>query len=151
MRFEELELVCQQAARDLVEREGRPLKPAVVLPLPASTKVSTLPEFPDDDPGRFDLLARFAQEVMRPANAPAWGFVAEAVGEGEAGAVDVAVMVCGARNHPPRVSAAPLDGGQVGEFSPSEDLDPTAMPFLGPLRHAADAVPGQQGGGPTAN
>ena len=151
MRFEELELVCQQAVRDLVAREGRPLTPAVVLPLQQATKVSSLPDFPDDDPGRFDLLARYAEDVMRPAGAPAWGFVAEATSEGEGGPVDVAVMVCGARHHPPRVSAAPLEDREVGEFAASEELDPTAMPFLGPLRHAADAVPAQQGGDPTAN
>jgi hypothetical protein len=134
--MEELDAVCREAARDLVGREGRPVRPAVVLPLPAATRVTTLPDFPDDDGARFDLLAHFAAEVMRPANAPAYGFVAEA----EVGNVDVVVVAYGARNHRARVTAAPLGEDGVGDFTPPEDLDPTAFPFLSPLQHAADAA-----------
>lgn len=135
--MEELELVCRQAAADLLAHGPRPLPPAVVLPLPAATRVTTLPDFPDDDGGRFDLLARFAAEVVRPANAPAFGFVGEAVLDDGS---DVAVVVCGARQRPPRVAAAPITPEGLGDFTPSEDLDPTAMPFLSPLQHAVDAA-----------
>ncbi len=139
MRIEELDAVCREAARDLVAREGRPL-PSVVLPLPEATRVTTFPDFPDDDPSRFDLLSAFARDVLRPANAPAFGFVAEGVAEGEDGPVDVAVVVYGARNHPLAVTAAPLVDGALAEFTPAEELDPTAFPFLAPLRHAVDAA-----------
>jgi hypothetical protein len=136
VRIEELDAVCRQAARDLVGREGRPLPPAVVLPLPAATRVTTLPDFPDDDPTRFDLLAAFARDVMVPANAPAYGFVAEATAEG----ADVVVVAYGARGHKAQVTAAPLAGEELGEFTPAEELDPAAFPFLAPLQHAADAA-----------
>ncbi|MBA2529854.1 MAG: hypothetical protein H0V19_07840 [Euzebyales bacterium] len=139
--MDELELVCQQAARNLAARGERPLRPSVVLPLPSATKVTTLPEWPDADPDRFDLLVRFAADEMRPANAACYGLVAEAEVEGEGDTVDVVVVAYGARHHHPRVTAAPLLGGEeVGDFLPSEELDATALPFLSPLQHAADAA-----------
>jgi hypothetical protein len=140
VRIEELDAVCRAAARDLVTREARPLPPAVILPLPQATRVTTFPDFPDDDPARFDLLASFAAEVMRPANAPAYGFVAEGSADGEGGPVDVAVVVYGARRHRAAVTAAPFVDDALGEFTPAEELDPTAFPFLAPLQHAADAA-----------
>jgi hypothetical protein len=146
VRMEELELVCVEAARSLLARDGRPVAPAVVLPLPAATKVTTFPDFPDTDDGRFDLLSRFAAEVMVPAGAPAWGFVAEAsAAGGEHESTDVLVVAYGARLHPARITAAPVVGSEVGEFTGSEGLDPTAMPFLSPLQHAADRAAAQEG------
>ncbi len=136
MRIEELDAVCRQAARDLVAREPRPLPPAVVLPLPDATRVTTLPDFPDDDPARFDLLAGFARAMMMPVNAPAYGFVAEASVEG----ADVVVVVYGARGHHARVIAAPFDEEGLAEFTQPEEVDPAAFPFLAPLQHAADAA-----------
>lgn len=147
MRVEELDAVCRQAARDLVAREHRALRPAVVLPLPEATRVLTLPDFPDDDPARFDLMASLAGEVMVPANAPAYGFVAAGAVDGEDGPVDVVAVVYGARGHAPRVTAAPFEGDELGEFTEAEEVDPAAFPFLAPLQHAADgAEPGQLSG-----
>lgn len=140
MRIEELDALCRQAAHDVLAREGRPLPPSVVVPLAAATRVTTLPDFPDDDPARFDLLTGFARDVMVGANAPAYGFVAEASAEGDDGPVDVVVVVYGARNHHPRVTAAPLLGDTLGDFSAPDDLDPAAFAFLAPLQHAADAA-----------
>lgn len=148
MRIEELEHVCLEAARDLHAREGRPLPAAVVLPLPQATRVTTLPDFPDADGDRFDLLERFAAEVARPANAPCYGFVAEAVAGPEEDPVDVVVVAYGARGRPPRVTAAPLGGDGVGDFAEAEDLDPAAMPFLSPLQHAVDAAAPPDAAGP---
>jgi len=136
VRLDELDAVCRQAARDLLEREGRPLRPAVVLPLPDATRVTTLPDFPDDDEGRAALLARFAADVMAPANAPAFGFVAE----GAVGDVEVVTVVYGARNQAAQIVAAVLEGAQAGEFSAPEPLADAALPFLAPLRRAADAA-----------
>ncbi|MDP8970328.1 MAG: hypothetical protein M3N52_07515, partial [Actinomycetota bacterium] len=109
MRIDELEAVCLEAARNLLDREARPLPPAVVLPLPEATRVTTLPDFPDDDPARFDVLAAFAKAVMRPANAPCFGFVAEATLDADGGPADVVVVAFGARRLPPRITAAPID------------------------------------------
>jgi hypothetical protein len=143
VRIAELELVCTEAARALVDRQGRPVPPTVVLPLPMATKVTSFPDFPDADGLRFDLLSRFAADVMVPAGAPAWGFVAEATADTDGS--DLLVVVYGARLHAPRITAAPLDGTDVGDFAPAEDLDPAAMPFLSPLRHAADHTSAQEG------
>jgi hypothetical protein len=140
MRAGELEALCQEAARDLLQREGRPLPAAAVVPLPEATKVTTFPDFPDDDPSRFDLLARFADEVMRPANAPAYGFVAEAVAEADAGPADVVVVAFGASGQPARITAAAIESDGLGEFTAAEELDPAALPFLSPLRHAVEAA-----------
>jgi len=136
VRLEELDAVCRQAARDLLAREGRPLRPAVVLPLPDATRVASLPDFPDDDPSRAALMARFAADVMAPANAPAFGFLAE----GAVGDVEVVTVVYGARNHRPHITAAALEGEGLGEFSAPEELDDAAFPFLHPLRLAVDAA-----------
>lgn len=142
MNLEQLEALCQEAARDLVERGERPLEPAVVVPLPDATRITALPDFPEDDAVRSRLLERFAADVMRPANAPCYGFVAEA--EAEAGAaggrVDVVVVVFGARRHHPRITAAPLIDGELGPFAEAEPLEPAAMPFLAPLQQAAEAA-----------
>jgi hypothetical protein len=135
VRMEELDAVCRQAARDLLERDGRPLRPAVVLPLPQATRVTSLEDFPDDDDTRAELLARFAADVMSPANAPAWGFVAEA---SAAAGEEVVVVVYGARNNAPMLTAAPLTGEGIGDFGTAESLAPGALSFLHPLQHAAD-------------
>lgn len=149
MRMEELEVVCHEAARNLVEREPqRPLPAAVVLPLPAATRVSTLVQWPDDDGARLALLERFASEVMRPQNAPCYGFLAEAVTNAGGQGVNVVVVAYGARRNHPRVTAAPLQDGGLGEFVVSEPLDPSAFPFLAPLQRAAeDAAPPDALGG----
>ena len=148
MRIEELEVVCQQAARNLVEREARPVPVSVVLPLPAKTRVTALGDWPDHDADRLELLERFADDVMRAENAPCYGFVAEGIAAGEDGPVDVVVVAFGARGNHPRISAAPIDDDGLGEFTPAEPMDPAAMPFLAPLQVAADAatVPDALGG-----
>lgn len=139
MRIEELEVVCQEAARNLVERADGRIDTSVVLPLPSRTQVSSLQDWPDDDNERTRLLERFAADVMRPSNAPCYGFVAEGVARDDTGAiVDVLVVAFGARRNHPRITAAVLSDGVVGEFAPAEVLAPTAMPFLAPLQHAAD-------------
>lgn len=148
MRLDELEHVCQEAARDLLAREGRPLPAALVLPLPSATRVTTLPDFPDDNAERFDLIERFAGEVARPANAPCYGFVAEGTAGAGEEPVDVVVVAYGARGQPPRVSAAPIDDAGVGTFTEAEELDPAALPFLSPLQHAVDAAAPPDAAGP---
>lgn len=140
MNLAELETVVAEAARDLAARHARPLPATVVLPLPEATQVTSLPDFPDDDAARHDLLARFAADRMRPANAPCYGFLAEATVDGPDLAGDVLVLVVGARQRTGRVTVAPFDGDELGLFLPSEELDPAAFPFLAPLQHAADAA-----------
>lgn len=132
--------MCQEAARSLVQRESRPLPASVVLPLPSKTSVTSLPQWPDDDAARTHLLERFAAEVMRPNNAPCFGFVAEALAGSQQGPVDVVVVVFGARGNHPRICAAPVGDEGLGEFGPSEPLDPAAMGFLAPLQHTANAA-----------
>jgi len=137
MQFDELTFVCQQAAVDLVAQH-RPIAPTVVLPSQPTTRIVTLPEFPEQDQARHDHLAEFARVEITAARIPAWGFLAEA----EMGGADVIVLVCGARRNPPQVSAARfLPDGSLDAFLPAEELDPTAMPFLHPLQHAVDALP----------
>jgi hypothetical protein len=141
VRIEELELVCREAVLGLVARAERPLPATVVLPLADATRVVSMPDFPVDEERRLELMTHFAEEEMRPANAPCYGFVAEAVAADEAGeATDVVVLVYGARNHHPLITAAPLVDDQVGEFTAPESLEPTAMPFLVPVQRAADAA-----------
>lgn len=141
MRLPELEAVCREAARGVVEREGRPVPAAVVLPLPDANKVTTFPDFPADDPARALLLERFAEDVVRPANAPCFGFLAEAsLDTAEGPPVDVVVVAYSARRSHPHVTAAPLTGATVGDFGVAEELDPAAMPFLRPLQEAVDAA-----------
>jgi hypothetical protein len=140
VRIDELADTCQAAAAQILEREGRPVPASVVLPLPDATRVVSLPEFPAEDAARFELLSAFAEDEMRPANAPCYGFVAEGVAEADAGPVDVVVVVFGARGHHPRIAAAPFEGAALGPFGDAEDLDPRAMPFVAPLQRAAEAA-----------
>jgi hypothetical protein len=149
MRMDELEAVCQQAASDLVAREGAPVPTAVVLPLASATRVVTMPDFPDDPATRTRLLSRFADDEMRTANAPCYGFIAAATAPavsaetseaGEHDSVEV-VMVCyGARGNHPWVTAAAVDDGQLGPFAEAEPVDPGAFEFLAPLQQAAEAA-----------
>jgi hypothetical protein len=136
VRLEELDAVCREAARGLLEREGRPLPPALVLPLPQATRVHALPDLPGDEASRREYLARAADDLLRPANASCFGFVAE----GEAGDQDVLVLVWSARGHEPRVTAAVLVGTELGEWLEPEPLDHAAFPFLAPLQRAVDAA-----------
>ena len=138
MQFEELRFVCQEAAVDIARRES-PVRPHVVLPGPDRTRLLALPGFPDDDEARHELLARLAADELVEGQVPCWGFVAAADLEGGG---EVVVVVYGARKHAPHLTAAVvLDDGDLDEFLPSEELDPTAMPFLHPLQHAVDALP----------
>jgi hypothetical protein len=132
---------CREAAAQVVARGEWPLPPTMVLPLAAATRVVALPDFPEDDGGRVELLERFADEEMRAANAPAYGFLAEGLAADAAGApVEVVVVVYGARGHHPLIVAAPLEGEALGAFTEPEPLEPTAMPFLRPVEHAVDAA-----------
>lgn len=146
MKFEELRFVCEEAAKDVVAKGQRPVPPTVVLPGADRTRLLTLTGFPTDDEDRHAYLAQLAHEQITEPGVPAWGFLVEA----EIGGHDAVAIVYGARKHAPEVSAAPLDDDGLGEFVPGEELDPTAMPFLHPLQHAVDALPGVEGegGGP---
>ena len=139
MSLQQLAQVCQDAARDLAAREARPLPATVVLPTPEATRVTSLPGFRDEDAARHHLLARFAADVMRPANAACYGFLAEATVGGDQ-AVDVLVCAYGARRRGAFVTAAPLEGRTLGAFTDPEPLDEAALPFLAPLQRAADAA-----------
>jgi len=141
VQFEELRFITQQAALDVVEKHARPLPPTVVLPGPARTLLLTLPSLPDDDELRHGVLAQLAAEHLTGDGVPCWGFVAEADVAGR----DAVVAVFGARRHTPHVSAALFaEDGALDEFLAAEELDPTALPFLHPLQHAVDALPGAQ-------
>ena len=141
MQFEELRFITQQAAVDLSEKHARPLPPTVVLPGPARTLLLTLPGLPDEDELRHLVIAELAAEHLTGDGVPCWGFVAEA----EIGGDDAIITVYGARRHTPHLSAAMFDeDGSFGEFVTAEELDPTALPFLHPLQHAVDALPGAQ-------
>ncbi len=136
MRIEELAFVCQEAARDLVSRERRPLPATFVLPGAQATRLVTLPDFPTDDVERAAVLDAFTHDEMLPAAVPAYGFIAEAE---LVTSQDVVVVVYGARSHPPQITAAPFEAdGSLGEFAPPEPLDPEALPFLRSLQHAVD-------------
>lgn len=154
MRLAELEAVCREAARGVAEREGRPVPAAVILPLPSANKVTTFPGFPDDDGARAALLERFCADVVRPANASCYGFLSEAtVTTGTGPPVDVVVVAYSARRHHPHITAAPVTGAGLGDFSAAEQLDPAAMPFLAALQEAVDAAgpPDAFSSLPTAN
>jgi len=141
VQFEELRFITQQAALDVVGRHPRPVPPTVVLPGPARTLLLALPDLPGDDQLRHHVLAELAAEHLTGAGIPCWGFVAEADVAGN----DGMVAVFGARRHVPSISAALFTAaGDLDEFFPAEELDPTAMPFLHPLQHAVDALPGAQ-------
>ncbi|TVP74507.1 MAG: hypothetical protein EA340_01260 [Nitriliruptor sp.] len=138
MQFEELRFVCQQAAIDLTRTRGRPLPPTVILPGPDRTRLLTLPELPEADEARHAVLAQLAADHITLGGVPCWGFVAEAEVDGE----DAVVVVYGARRHAPHVTGSRFDAsGELEEFVASEELDPTALPFLHPLQHAVDALP----------
>lgn len=136
MTLEQLQLLVQEAAHQLVGRTERPHPVTVVLPLAGSTRVLSLETFPDDDTDRHELLSRFAAEKMVPVNASCFGLLAEA--EAAEGG-DLLLVVYGARRRGSFVTAAPLaEDGTLGEFVPAEPLEPTALPFVRPLQHAAD-------------
>jgi hypothetical protein len=141
VQFEELRFITQQAAIDVAGRHPRPLPPTVVLPGPARTLLLTLPDLPAEDELRHAVLAEIASDHLTGEGIPCWGFVAEA----EVAGRDGVVAVFGARRHVPHVSAAwfTTDGG-LDEFVSAEELDPAALPFLHPLQHAVDALPGAQ-------
>jgi hypothetical protein len=141
VQFEELRFITQQAAIDVAGRHPRPLPPTVVLPGPARTLLLTLPELPVEDELRHAVLAEIATDHLTGEGIPCWGFVAEADVAGR----DGVVAVFGARRHVPHVSAAWFtDEGGLDEFVSAEELDPAALPFLHPLQHAVDALPGAQ-------
>ena len=126
----------EEAARDLVSRTQRPHPVTVVLPLEQSTKVIALDGFPDDDGARKDALSVVAARQMVPNNASCFGFLAEADGQD---GQELLVVVYGARQRGGFVTAAVLeDGGGLAEFVEAESLEPSAMPFVQPLQHAAD-------------
>lgn len=138
MQFDELRYVCQQAAIDVLGRQGRPVTPTVVLPGPDRTRLLALPELPAEDEARHTVFAQLAADHVSAESVPCWGFVAEAEVAGQ----DGVVVVYGARRHAPRLTAALFgDDDELTEFVAEEDLDPTAMPFLHPLQHAVDALP----------
>jgi hypothetical protein len=141
MQFDELRFITQEAALDVVTKHARPLPPTVVLPGPARTLLLTLPSLPDEDELRHLVMAELALEHLTGEGVPCWGFVAEA----DVGGEDGVVTVFGARRHTPHISAALFDeSGSLTEFVRAEELDPTALPFLHPLQHAVDALPGAQ-------
>jgi hypothetical protein len=138
VQFEELRYVCQEAALDVLRSRGRPVPATVVLPGPDRTRLITLPGFPDDDELRHAVLAQLALDEVTADRIPCWGFVAEA----EVGGRDALVVAFGARRHAPHLTASAFDEGDLlAEFVPSEELDPSALPFLHPLQHAVDALP----------
>lgn len=137
MTFEELRFVCEEAAKDVLSSHGRPVPPTVILPGADRTRLLTLPQFPDDDEARHDLLAQLADDQITTHAVPCWGFVVEA----DVGGTDAVAIVYGARKHAPYIAAAPVADDTLGEFVAGEELDPTAMPFLHPLQHAVDALP----------
>lgn len=146
MTLDQLKLLVIQAAEELLQRQDRPLPVTVVLPLEGSTQVLSLDAFPDDDAERKEILSVLSARRMVPVNAPCFGFLAEADGpEGQ----DLLVAVYGARRRGALVMAAEVDGDVLSEFTDPEPLEPSAMPFLQPLQHAADmaAAPEDPAGG----
>jgi len=142
MTIDELRTLCQEAARDLAERSGRPVPAAVVLPLAERTQIATLEDFPADDQARHQVLSHFAADRMVPAGAPCYGFIAEAELASADDPVDVVLVVFGARQRGAWITAAEVDDRTLGPFGEAEQLDPTALPFLQPLQHAADLASG---------
>jgi hypothetical protein len=144
--IDELRQLCEEAARDLVDRGGSPVPAAVVLPAPSRTHVTVLEEFPHGDDDRFLVLSHFAADHMVPAGAPCFGFVAEAELADDREAVEVVMVAFGARQRGTWVTAATIHDGQLGPFSAAEQLDAAALPFLRPLQHAADMAAATDGG-----
>jgi len=141
VQFEELRFITQQAAIDVLTKHPRPIPPTVVLPGPARTLLLTLPDLPDDDEARHAVLLRVAAEHVTAGAIPCWGFVAEA----DVGGTDGVIAVFGARRHVPHISAALFaTDDELDEFVTAEELDLTALPFLHPLQHAVDGLPGAQ-------
>lgn len=140
MTLDELEALCREAANDLLQREGRPMPPAVVAPSQEATRVLTLPDLPDEDQARRRALAELAQRELTPRNASCYGFLAEGLVDGGGVDVEAVVLVYGARAHHPHVTAAPLQDGELGAFAAAEPLDHAAMTFLSPLQEAVDAA-----------
>lgn len=135
MTIDQLRALIQEAAHDLVDRTDRPHPVTVVIPLPDATRVLSLESFPDDDGARKEVLSVLAAQHMVPVNAPCFGFLAEADGpEGE----DLMLIVYGARQRGSHLTAAIIGRDGLGDFVDHEPLEPTAMPFLQPLQHAAD-------------
>ncbi len=142
MQFDELRFVCQQAAIELLRDRGRPVVPTVVLPGPDRTQLMGLPGLPVEDEERHAVFAQLASDRLITDQIPCWGFLAEAESSGQ----DVVVVVFGARQHQPSITAAAFtDAGELDEFVAAEPLDPTAMPFLHPLQHAVDTLPATSG------
>lgn len=140
MQFEELRQICQEAARDLLSKEGRPLPPALVLPRPEATQLLLLTGLPEDDDARLQAMAHLADEQLTERKTPAWGFVSEGeLADGTA----IAVVIYGARKHAPMITASVLVGEGLTEFEEAEELDPHAFPFLHPLQRAVDALPAE--------
>ena len=137
MTIDPLRILVEQAATELAERATRPYPPTVVLPLEGSTKVISLDGFPDDDAERADALSVLAARQMVPANAACFGFIAEA----ESADGDVLLVVYGARQRGAMLTAAMLgEEGLASAFVDAEPLEPTALPFVQPLQHAADTA-----------
>ena len=135
MTLDELAGLCREAARELAGREPRPLPATVLLPGQEATELITLPGFPDDDAGRAEALAALAEDRVVPRGAPCYGFLAEAeLVDG----TDVLLVAYGARRQGAYVTAAPLGGDALGEFSEDEALAHGALPFLAPLQRAVD-------------
>jgi hypothetical protein len=147
MTIDQLRGLMEEAAKDLVARTERPHPVTVVIPLADATKVLALEGFPDEDVDRKHALSVIAAEHMVPANAPCYGFMAEADGpEGE----DLLVIVYGARQRGSQVTAALLTEEGLSDFAAPEELEATAMPFLQPLQHAADLAEAPEDGGGVA-
>lgn len=146
MTVDELRQLCEEAARDLVNRRGSPVPAAVVLPARSQTRVTVLEDFPDGDDDRFLVLSHFAADHMVPAGSPCFGFVAEAELADERDAVEVVMVAFGARQRGTWVAAATIQDSQLGPFSAAEQLDAAALPFLRPLQHAADTATTADGG-----
>lgn len=145
MTVDQLRMLMQEAAKDLVGRTDRPHPVTVVIPSEESTKVISLEGFPDRDDDRKDALSLIAARQMVPRNAACYGFIAEATGpQGE----DLLLVAYGARQRGGQLTAAVIGPQGLGDFAPAEELEPTAMPFLQPLQHAADTANPDAGGGP---
>lgn len=147
MTIDQLRALIQEAARDLVDRTERPHPVTVVVPLEGATRMVSIDGFPDDDAARHAVLSAFAADHMVPHNAPCFGLLAEATGPG---GEDLLVVVYGARQRGSHLTAAVIEEGALGEFTPAEPLDPGAMPFVQPLQHAADLATADAGPPPGA-
>ena len=88
MTVDQLMLLMEEAAKNLVERTDRPHPVTLVLPLEGSTKVTSLEGFPDDEDARKDAMSVFAATQMVPNNAACFGVLAEATGPGARSASD---------------------------------------------------------------